>query len=206
MSGLRSGPTIVLCPNGLPSSDAWTAELQGVGLDIEVHPTSSISDDWLVVPMSVRGHLAVLSFHGLSSLSRCQWWFPSEVPTIHQSECVFMSFDKTSGVERERVADWAAAGSLSRLSAALVFDREGMRADLAEIAYDMAREMIVILPPKPHQNPGDRNLDFRTHFARVYDDGIDPEGGDSETAMQLQKAAFRVVMERRRMGERAQTL
>jgi len=189
--------TFVLCPDGLPSPEAWTAELQGAGLDILVHPTQPITEDWLLVPMSVRGHLAIVWFHGLKSLSTCRWWFPAGVPEIQKAECVYMSCHGTAAVERERVAAWAAMASLSRLSSACVFDRDNLREDLVEIAYDMARELMVSLEPWPHQYPGDPNLDFRQSSARRYDDGIDREGGDWQEAERLEKAAFQAIEARR---------
>jgi hypothetical protein len=196
-TGMREGPTLVLCLNGLPSADAWTSELQAAGLDILVHPVHPIHADWMVAPMSVHGHLAILSFNGLASLAKCQWWFPVAVPTAYTVETVHARVDGIYKVERERVATWAAVGSLTGLSSAVVFDRESARPYLAEIAYDIAREMIVSLAPKPHQMPGAPNLDFRTHSARRYDDGDDVEGGDVEAAQRLEKAATESVQERR---------
>ena len=189
--------TVILCPDGLPSSDSWTAELKGAGLDIEVHPTQTVTEDWLLVPMSVRGHLAILWFNGVKSLNACRWWFPTGIPTIQKPECVYTSQIGSPGVERERVAAWAAVASLPKLTSALVFDRKGIRKELVEIAYDMALQMIVSLPPRPHQKPGDPNLDFRQSSARRYDDGIDREGGDREESRLLEEAAFQAVEERR---------
>ena len=113
------------------------------------------------------------------------------VPVMHKAEALALFPGWESGVLREKVAAWAATGSLPRLSSALVFDGSGIRDDLPEYAYDVARDLIANLESKRHQMPGDSNLDFRTHFARVYDDGIDVEGGDTDTANQLQEAALR---------------
>jgi hypothetical protein len=136
---------VVLLENGLPDARAWTAEIQSAGLDIEVHPpTQDAPNGGRCVPVSVYGQRTLLQFEGVATLHK--EWFPSSISSTHPEGAVALFLWQGNGTALDQAVEWAAVASLARLSAAEVFDGQGLPGKSPEAAYERARELVKELP------------------------------------------------------------
>jgi hypothetical protein len=143
---------VVLLENGLPDSHTWTAELQAAGLDIEVYPPmQDVPNGGQCVPMAVSGQKTLLQFEGAATLHK--EWFPISISRTHPEGAVALFMWQGNGAALEQAAEWAAVASLARLSAAEVFDGQGLPGKSPEAAYERARDLIKELPAKRQSMP-----------------------------------------------------
>jgi hypothetical protein len=99
---------------------AWDRELREAGFDLVLDPTLPRYDNPRSVPVVVCGRDAVIEFEVVPASDSADW-FPIGMLQVRHPKCVAL-FEWRESVDFERAAALAAAATLAKVYAGVLFD------------------------------------------------------------------------------------